>query len=240
MATVIDHPSRRFPHQPRPRRVQRAAPQGQGVEVVRLDRAVGDEVDALEDFAARQLRIDCALDPADEALIDADHVGELILRQVACLSPFRELHTDPPKLTDFGQWYDTASYFVNGHDDSKGAEYAAVAYILVMHPGNRIRELRKAAGLTQEQLAELTGYSQDRISNYENGRRPMRLAEMQVIARGLKCSAADLLDDKDNPDRLVDEERVLLDAFRKSPGEARQFLLKSALAVAGDGNDIAA
>ena len=127
--------------------------------------------------------------------------------------------------------YAALSYLVNGHGDSTGAEYAPVAYIYQMHPGNRIRQLRKAAGLTQEQLADRTGFAQDRISNYENGRRPLRLAEMRVIARELGCSPADLLADDDNPERLSPQEKALLEAFRSSSRDAQHFLLASAQAV---------
>lgn len=124
------------------------------------------------------------------------------------------------------------SYLVNRHCNRTGAEYADMAYIYVMHPGNRLRQLRKDAGLTQQQLAERTGFNQDRISNYENGRRPMRLIEMRVLAREIGCSVADLLDDQDNPERLSDVERELLDAFRGSPSQAQDYLLTSARAVA--------
>lgn len=107
-----------------------------------------------------------------------------------------------------------------------------MAYIYVMHPGNRLRQLRKDAGLTQQQLAERTGFNQDRISNYENGRRPMRLIEMRVLAREIGCSVADLLDDQDNPERLSAAERELLQALRGSPSQAQDYLLTSARAVA--------
>jgi transcriptional regulator with XRE-family HTH domain len=100
-----------------------------------------------------------------------------------------------------------------------------------MHPGNRLRQARKDMDLTQAELAERTGYNQDRISNYENGRRPLRLVEMRVLARGLGCSVADLLEDSDNPERLDDAERRLLRAFRNSPPAAREFLIASAEAV---------
>jgi transcriptional regulator with XRE-family HTH domain len=100
-----------------------------------------------------------------------------------------------------------------------------------MHPGNRIREIRKAAGLTQAELGERTGFGQDSISNYENGRRPLRLNELRVLARELTCAPADLLDDSDNPERLSGEERRLLQAFRDSSQDAKSFLLASAQAV---------
>lgn len=89
-----------------------------------------------------------------------------------------------------------------------------MAYPLAMKPTNRLRELRKAARLTQEQLAEKTGVTQPAISQLENDARPLDLDEMRVFARIFGCTPADLMDDQDNPDRLSDEERELLRNFR--------------------------
>lgn len=83
-----------------------------------------------------------------------------------------------------------------------------------MRPGNRLRELRKAAGLTQQELADVTGVSQAAISQLENGTRSMDLAWMRTFARSLNCAPADLLTDEDNPDRLQPEERELVGNYR--------------------------
>jgi hypothetical protein len=41
-----------------------------------------------------------------------------------------------------------------------------------------------------------------------------------------------LLDDRDNPDRLGDDEREMMTAYRASPSDAKNYLLASARAVA--------
>jgi transcriptional regulator with XRE-family HTH domain len=89
-----------------------------------------------------------------------------------------------------------------------------------MQPGNRLRALRKAANLTQGELGELAGFAQETISHYENDRRPMQLDHMRALARALNCSVADILPDQDNPDRLTDDERALIQMLRN--GDDRQ------------------
>ena len=47
--------------------------------------------------------------------------------------------------------------------------------------GNKLRELRKSLGMTQTQLAEAIGRTQERISHYETGRWPIpRVVELAV------------------------------------------------------------
>lgn len=103
-----------------------------------------------------------------------------------------------------------------------------------MHPGNRIRELRKAAGLSQIELARRTGVSQPYISQIENqDSLSLDVARMRVIARELGCAPADLLSDKDNPDRLSDEERALIRQFRQADGGQQQMIRRVAEPLSG-------
>ncbi len=51
---------------------------------------------------------------------------------------------------------------------------------------NRVREIREQAGLTQQQLADLSGVAQPNIASYENGSRrpsPKMLARLAAAAR---------------------------------------------------------
>lgn len=98
-----------------------------------------------------------------------------------------------------------------------------------MHPGNRIRELRKAAGLNQTQLAQRTGVSQPYISQIENqDGLSLDIARMRILAREFDCSPADLLTDEDNPDRLSEEERTLIANFRAADDGQREMLRRVA------------
>jgi transcriptional regulator with XRE-family HTH domain len=53
--------------------------------------------------------------------------------------------------------------------------------------GARIAELRKAQNITQVQLAETLGVSQQTVTAYEVGRRRMPVSSLPVIARHLGC-----------------------------------------------------
>ena len=59
--------------------------------------------------------------------------------------------------------------------------------------GGRIRERRKTAGMTQEDLAAKSGLDRTYVSATERGRRNIGLLNLARIAQALQCSAADLL-----------------------------------------------
>lgn len=62
----------------------------------------------------------------------------------------------------------------------------------------RLKELRKRAGLTQKQLAEITGIRLEKIQEYENGQYGMQFAgpiSRYKLAAALHCS----IDDFENP-----------------------------------------
>jgi len=61
--------------------------------------------------------------------------------------------------------------------------------------GRNIRRLRRAAGLTQPQLAERLGVQQSVVSEIETGRRSLSVARLDAWARALSCRPADLLAD---------------------------------------------
>lgn len=109
-----------------------------------------------------------------------------------------------------------------------------MAYPLVMRPRNRLRELRKAAGLSQAELAARTGVSQPAISQIENDVLAMDTRWMRAFARELGCAPADLLEDEDNPDRLTDEERELIHSFRLATREQRAMITRVAEPLAPD------
>lgn len=61
-----------------------------------------------------------------------------------------------------------------------------------------ISTLRKQKRLTQQQLAELTGIKQSRISEYENGSYDignMTLCNAVLLAKALGCHAEELLEE---------------------------------------------
>jgi transcriptional regulator with XRE-family HTH domain len=60
--------------------------------------------------------------------------------------------------------------------------------------GKRIAEIRKSNGLTQENLAEKTGYSVEFISLVERGLNAPSVAGLAKIAKALKVEVKDLFD----------------------------------------------
>ena len=59
--------------------------------------------------------------------------------------------------------------------------------------GQRIRELRKQRGLSQEQLAELTGFHRNYIGMIERGERNPALVNIAVFANAFEMSLSELL-----------------------------------------------
>jgi len=63
--------------------------------------------------------------------------------------------------------------------------------------GNRIREMRKARGLTQENLEQKSGISRNFISLVENNRKGISFSSIEKIAEALGLSSSQLLRDDD-------------------------------------------
>lgn len=59
--------------------------------------------------------------------------------------------------------------------------------------GNRVRELRKASGLSQEAFADKCGLDRTYISGIERGRRNVSLCNIEAIARALGISISELM-----------------------------------------------
>jgi transcriptional regulator with XRE-family HTH domain len=63
------------------------------------------------------------------------------------------------------------------------------------HFGNRLREARLGAGLSQSELEELSGIPKARLSRYENGHVEPSIQTLARLARALNVSEASLLGD---------------------------------------------
>jgi transcriptional regulator with XRE-family HTH domain len=61
--------------------------------------------------------------------------------------------------------------------------------------GARVRERRRALGMTQEQCAALIGLSRLSLTRIELGYRRLKLSELGTVCETLGCSAEDLLGD---------------------------------------------
>lgn len=99
-----------------------------------------------------------------------------------------------------------------------------MTYIAAMFPDNRIRELRKKAGLTQTELGDKVGLHQTQIGKIENSDRSLTIEWSRRIATALGVRMVDLLSDEDNPHRLSAEEQRLIDQYRTADPTTRSII----------------
>ena len=59
--------------------------------------------------------------------------------------------------------------------------------------GNRIKAIRQAKGITQDQLAELAGLNRAHLYRLENGKQSMTLRTLKIIADTLGVRVRDLV-----------------------------------------------
>jgi transcriptional regulator with XRE-family HTH domain len=59
--------------------------------------------------------------------------------------------------------------------------------------GNRVRALRKAQRLAQDELAEKAGVHRTQIGHVEQGTRDLRLSTLQKVASALGVDAGELI-----------------------------------------------
>lgn len=74
--------------------------------------------------------------------------------------------------------------------------------------GKRIEEARKAQGLTQQELGDLIGVSRQRIGQYENGERTLKIYHFREIAKLLNVSTDYLLGLSDIQTSNIDKKEI--------------------------------
>lgn len=97
---------------------------------------------------------------------------------------------------------------------------------------NRIHELRKAAGLSQEELGARIGCSKMHVSGMERGTREVSLTWMQKIGDAFGIDPAEVLNEDDNPLRLTADERMLIERYRTADEAGRQNIQRVTEALA--------
>ncbi len=105
--------------------------------------------------------------------------------------------------------------------------------------GERIRELRKARGMTQSELAGRLGVTQALIASYESARRSVPLRKLCLLAEALGVSIEDCIGraaprQRRKPGPPSQIERKLME-LEKLPRSEQQFVIRmldSALAQA--------
>jgi transcriptional regulator with XRE-family HTH domain len=96
--------------------------------------------------------------------------------------------------------------------------------------GQRVKGLRKAAGLTQEQLAEAIDLQPSAISRFENGSIGLSITTLQQAARVLRVPLARIFEEPGEPAPASadPEEAMVLQAWRTLP-EAYRVHLRAVL-----------
>jgi len=95
-----------------------------------------------------------------------------------------------------------------------------------MKTPNRIKELRLALDMSQEELATLAGCSKMQISGLERGRPRLDIIWMQRLAPWLGVTPGELLNPGDNPTApQTEQERQLLDLYRNAPTDMQNQIL---------------
>ena len=93
--------------------------------------------------------------------------------------------------------------------------------------GERIAQFRKARGITQVQLAETLGVSQQTIQAYEVGRRRIQVSTLPVVARTLSVSLEDLFGESDTAPRKrgpTPKWQKQIEAIAQLPRAKQQFV----------------
>jgi len=105
--------------------------------------------------------------------------------------------------------------------------------------GARIAHLRKEQGITQVQLADVLGVSQQTITAYEVGRRRIQVSSLPVIAKTLGVAVEDLVGPEPKPTAKRGPAPKLqqqMDRIAKLPKNRQRFVmevLESMLGQAG-------
>lgn len=108
---------------------------------------------------------------------------------------------------------------------------------------NKLREARKAAGLTQKQVAAAIGVTESAYCGYETGKRQPDVAKIKQIAEVLGTTGNFLLDTVSETDDLTEyltdlrdrpETRALLEASRGMSKEQVEAMAAFAKQLRGD------
>lgn len=107
-------------------------------------------------------------------------------------------------------------------------------------PGERIKEKREAAGMTQGQLADRLGVSNTSVAHTEANRSEITLKRLLAYATALGCRVEDLTSDTDTQnveehlnivrdtlkrENLTPNEQLIIDRYRELPQKDKAALL---------------
>jgi transcriptional regulator with XRE-family HTH domain len=94
--------------------------------------------------------------------------------------------------------------------------------------GTRIRALRRARGLTQDELASLCGVSRSAVAQWETDRAGQLRENISRIADALGASIEHLIQGSSSTDSATGDELAMLRLYQACDAEDRAFLLRTA------------
>ena len=80
----------------------------------------------------------------------------------------------------------------------------------IVNPPNRIREVREAKGMTQEQVGHRIGKTGPTVAKYETGEAAVSVYQLGRIARALNVPAYTLLSDYDAPQGEIEAAAIAI------------------------------
>ena len=93
--------------------------------------------------------------------------------------------------------------------------------------GDKLKQLRLAANMTQEQLAEKCGMKKQNISRYENSDREPNIRTAKKMADALGVSLEELIVEPNpsvQPDGLSSDEINLIDDYRQLSSQGKEYI----------------
>lgn len=103
-----------------------------------------------------------------------------------------------------------------------------IAYIINMtfkkDFGKKVKEIREARGLTQDQLAELIDYETQSLSLVENGHRGVSFATLEKLVKVLNTEPADLFtfEETQNPPALI---KTIIKSLTALDAESLRYII---------------
>jgi transcriptional regulator with XRE-family HTH domain len=92
--------------------------------------------------------------------------------------------------------------------------------------GVLLRQARTEADMSQQDLADVLNCSDSSISDYEHGRRPIPLAELEVVAQTFKRRMDYFLEGNDGPISEWQRQQAISRAVQELPEEMQEFVSK--------------
>jgi transcriptional regulator with XRE-family HTH domain len=94
--------------------------------------------------------------------------------------------------------------------------------------GSRVAQVRKAQGITQVQLAEFLGVSQQTVTAYEVGRRRMPVSALPMLARHLGVSVEELMGEETPPSKRgpVPKLQQQIERIQQLPRAKQRFVME--------------